>query len=337
MGMCVERKGRRATLRPQAPLLPGLALAVMLLPGCQSVANFYDTRLPFDTPVDWWHQLQGGALGEERPPPPGVTDPYPDFGQLPARPAPTDPAARRALSARLSSERDRTARLAEQDPIEAPGPRSIPPQPAPSGLARSAGSPDASAAPPAAAPPPAAPPEAPMARLDAAEARPDAATSPPSAVPQASAGSAAATPQAASRRPGAPPVAPGDGALPTLPSGAPPLPTLPGIPATAFEPATPKPAPQVDADFITNSAVLRPASAEALRQLAARRAGGNVAVLGGGDARSALPDAQAAALPLAWRRARAIQDVLTSAGVPTAALRVDAAALARGGIARLVD
>ncbi len=306
----------------------------MLLPGCQSVSEFYDTRLPFDTPIDWWHQLQGGALAEERPPPPGVTDPYPDFAQLPARPAPTDPAARRALAARLSSERDRATRQAEQDPIEALGPRAVPPQPAPGGLARNAGAPNAGAA---ATPPP----EPPMARLDAAEARPEAAAPAPIVAPAPSGGQAA-SPPAPSRRNGtavtsAAPDAAGDAALPALPSGAPPLPTLPGIPSTAFEPATPKPAPQVDADFVSNSAVLRPASAEALRQLAARRAGGNLAVLGGGDARSALPDAQAAALPLAWRRARAMEDVLTAAGVPTAAMRVDAAALARGGIARLVD
>ena len=83
--------------------------------------------------------------------------------------------------------------------------------------------------------------------------------------------------------------------------------------------------------------MLRPESDSALRQLAARRSGGFVALLGGGDAASALPDAQAAALPLAWKRARAMADVLVAAGVPTSAMRVDAAALARGGIARLID
>ena len=71
--------------------------------------------------------------------------------------------------------------------------------------------------------------------------------------------------------------------------------------------------------------------------MAARRAGGNVALLGGGDARSAAPDAQADALPLAWRRARVMADVLVAAGVPASAMRIDAAALARGGIARLID
>jgi outer membrane protein OmpA-like peptidoglycan-associated protein len=112
---------------------------------------------------------------------------------------------------------------------------------------------------------------------------------------------------------------------------------LAGIPAATTEPATPKPAPQVIAAFVPGSAVLRPESSDALRALAARRGGGPVAILGGGDARSAQPDAQAAALPLAWRRARAIEDALVAAGVPASAMHVDAAALARGGVARLVD
>jgi outer membrane protein OmpA-like peptidoglycan-associated protein len=304
----------------------------MLLPGCGSVERFYDTRLPFDTPIDWWHQLQGGALADERPPPPGVADPYPSLSQVPARPAPSDPAARRALSARLTSQRDRTERLAAQDPIEQAGPPAIP-APLPGGtLAR----PGASATPPPAgtAPPPAS--EPPMARLDAAEAKPDAAPAP--ARSAATAAGSPAAPSSRMRTPAATPEASdGDGAPPPLPTGAPSIPMLPGLPASTFEPATPKPSPQVDADFVASSAVLRPNSADALRELAARRGGGNVAILGGGEARSAQPDAQAAALPLAWRRARAIEDVLLASGVPTSAMRVDAAALARGGIARLVD
>jgi outer membrane protein OmpA-like peptidoglycan-associated protein len=112
---------------------------------------------------------------------------------------------------------------------------------------------------------------------------------------------------------------------------------LSGIPAATLQPATPKPSPQVVAAFVGESAVLRPESSDALKALAARRGGGPVEILGGGDARSDLLDAQAAALPLAWRRARAIADVLVAAGVPTSAMHVDAAALARGGIARLVD
>ena len=70
----------------------------MLLSGCGGVERYYDSRLPFDTPIDWWHGLQGGALADERPPPPGVTDPYPNLSQIPARPAPSDPAARQELA-----------------------------------------------------------------------------------------------------------------------------------------------------------------------------------------------------------------------------------------------
>ncbi len=30
---------------------------------------------PLDTPIAWWHNLQGGVIAEQRPPPPGVDAP----------------------------------------------------------------------------------------------------------------------------------------------------------------------------------------------------------------------------------------------------------------------
>ena len=30
-------------------------------------------------PVSWWHDLQGGKIAEERPPPPGADQPYPNL------------------------------------------------------------------------------------------------------------------------------------------------------------------------------------------------------------------------------------------------------------------
>jgi outer membrane protein OmpA-like peptidoglycan-associated protein len=176
-----------------------------------------------------------------------------------------------------------------------------------------------------------------MARIEAADAKPLAPQPPaPPPPPAPAAIQAAASPKAPPRQITTGEPAP-SGPVPALPTSAPAFPTLSGIPADTFAPATPKPSPQVIAAFVPNSAVLRPESSDALKQLAARRAGGAVAILGGGEARSDAPDAQAAALPLAWRRARAIQDVLMAAGVPTSAMHVDAAALGRGGIARLVD
>ena len=291
-----------------------------LLTGCESIEQFYATKLPVDTPIEWWHDLQGGTIAEERPPPPGVGDPYPNLADIPARPTPTDAATRRSLSARLASERNAIQQDAAQSPLTEAAIPNVARPPAP--------------------PVPMAPIDTPpaAARIDAATAAP----APPRAAPTAPAPPAPAPLQAAAaaepppRRP-----APGGqfvaGPVPALPTAVPPVPDLPGVPALAAAAPVPRARPGVDVAFLPASAVLRPGSAEALRTLATRRTGGGIAVLGGGDAASATPEAQAAALPLAWRRARAIADVLAAAGTPVSAMRIDAAALGRGGIVRLVE
>ena len=315
MGMFVAGERRRGRGRGQgartAWLLPALLIGSLVgLAGCgDRLERFYSSRLPFDTPIDWWHQLQGGVIAEERPPPPNADQPYASIDQIPARPTPTSAATRAALSARLANERGVITRQAAQDPLTAFKP-AVPP------------------APQADAPP--------MAQIEAASAAPAPRVAAPLPAPAAPAAiRQAAAPEAA--RPAAPTEPVVSGPVPALPSAPPPAPSLPGIPASTFQPATPRPQPQAVIAFLPGSAVLRPESDAALRALAARRGGGPVAVLGGGDAASASPEAQAAALPLAWRRVQAMQTVLAQAGVPESAMRVDAAALGRGGVARLVN
>jgi outer membrane protein OmpA-like peptidoglycan-associated protein len=89
--------------------------------------------------------------------------------------------------------------------------------------------------------------------------------------------------------------------------------------------------------FVTGSAALPPSAAGTLKQLAARRGNGIIAVTGYGDATSSDPDAQSAALTLGLSRAQAMAAALTAAGVPSSAVQVDAAASGRGGTARLVQ
>jgi len=50
-----------------APAIPA-ALALWLA-GCSSFPSSMN-------PVSWWHDLQGGKIAEERPPPPGADQPY---------------------------------------------------------------------------------------------------------------------------------------------------------------------------------------------------------------------------------------------------------------------
>src|SRR5438128_1594121 len=135
------------TVARQAALAVG---CVVLLSGCGGVEAFYDSKLSLDNPVDWWHQLQGGPIANERPPPPGITDPYPNLARVPAKPTPTDANTRAGLSAQLAGQRDQARLMAAQDPVVFPPPGSakvptaaVAPSPA------SAGAP-AAAAPPAA-------------------------------------------------------------------------------------------------------------------------------------------------------------------------------------------
>ncbi|MDQ2802201.1 MAG: hypothetical protein M3Y41_05760, partial [Pseudomonadota bacterium] len=64
-------------------LRAGLASALLLLAGCGGVERMYDSQLTTATPVDWWHQLEGGTIAEQRPPPPGLGQPYPNLDQVP--------------------------------------------------------------------------------------------------------------------------------------------------------------------------------------------------------------------------------------------------------------
>lgn len=285
------------------------------LVACSDLERFSDSKLSIDTPIDWWHDLQGGKIAEVRPPPPGVGDPYPNLGQVPPAPTPTDGVTRRALAARLSAERDRTRREATQDPLILP----VPP-----------------AAKPAVAPPRPPDPNASTMVLEAATAPPPAPTPPPTPTPKAPP-VAAAAPALDMTPPPAPRPAVESGPIPDLPTAAPPLPRIAGLPASATAPPVPRVPPPVLVAFPPGSAALPAEADAALRGLAGRRAGGPIGLAAGGDAGASGPEAQARALPLALRRVRAMQDVLLAAGVPPGAMRVDAAAMGRGGAARLIQ
>ena len=323
-----ERLARRVRRRGQAAFLLPL-LPLLLLPACSAtgsltgaVERLSNSKLTQEGPLDWWHDLQGGRIAEGRPPPPGATDPYPNLSQVPARPTPTDPAVRRALTAQLAAERDRTERQAAQDPITpiAAGTAASTPAAAP-------GRPAGTAARPAPAPADA---DASMATLDAATAPPA-----PAPAPAKSKRAPAASAVASNVAPGAPAAPAPSGPLPDLPTGVPAVPQLPGLPAATFAPATPRPSPQTVIAFAQGSAALPDSADPALRALAALRAGGGIEVSAGGDGEAA-PDRQEAALPLGLARVRAIQDALVAAGVPMAAIRTEASGLGRTGSVRLL-
>jgi outer membrane protein OmpA-like peptidoglycan-associated protein len=132
--------------------------------------------------------------------------------------------------------------------------------------------------------------------------------------------------------------------LPTIAAAPPSAANVPGFPVPA-PPSTEAPPPPpatlagdaVTVPFPNGSALLPPSASAPLRQLAAKRGSGRIAVVGFGEADAATPAAQSTALTLGLARAQAMAAVLTSSGVPAGAVQIDAQAIGHGGSARLVQ
>ena len=323
----------QTTVRTTWRQVRALSCCLVLLGGCSgSVEEFYDSKLSLDNPVDWWHQLQGGPIANERPPPPGITDPYPNLARVPAKPVPTDAATRNGLAAQLAGQRDRARLLAAQDPVVFPPPGTVKnPTATPTSPPANAAAPAVPSASTSAAPPTSDSEPSKMV-LEAADATPTAPRAPAKVAPA----NDTAAPAAFSTPPqSAGPVV--SGPVPPLPEAAPPLPNIPNLPTVEAAPVVVRERPSTQFSFPPGSATLPEAADGALRALAARRAGGPIAVSAGGDARSTTVDAQGAALPLALRRTGAMSAALIAAGVPSGSIRVQALAPGREATARLVD
>ena len=286
-----------------------------------------------DTPVAWWHQLEGGEIARQRPPPPGVDDPYPLIGTTPAAPPRVASAElRHSVTEQLVEQRNLSARLNAHDPLPPPAAAvpatpaaRTPPSPNP---AQSSATLDAADAPPAPASTPAPTKHAAAGRVVPADASADAGAA-DLALPAVVSGTDAGTPVV----------------LPAIPDAPPPPPGLPGLSMPPPPSYVPPPRPhyalaQEPGDvlqFAAGSDVLGSGQSGALRQIAAHRGGGSVFVYGYGEAGSDSPQDQAQALTLAALRARSVADALERQGVPASAIRIRADAFGRGARAGLVD
>ncbi len=327
--------------------------AALTLSACSSVPSTIN-------PVSWWHSLQGGAIAQQRPPPPGATDPYPNLASVPPAPAQPDRVALNQITDSLIADRTNAQHEAAAAPLPDPssptaspalfGSGSTPPPgppgkpgaaPPASGSAGAAPVPARTASTTGAAAGPAGPgqtPPAPVASasMPAAPAPPPPPAAPPAKAPVGSVASVALAPPGSTSAE--------TGPLPPIPAAPPPAPSVPGfaVPTQAAAP-TPKLPPATMAGnavlvpFASGSALL-PASASApLKQLAAKRGAATIAVVGYGEADAATPDAQSTALTLGLARAQAMAAVLTASGVPANDVQIDAQAIGHGGSARLVQ
>lgn len=301
-------------------MLPALTA---LLAGCSSMSSM--------NPVNWWHDLEGGKIAEQRPPPPGADDPYPNLANVPAKPTPPNRDTLRKMTEGLVADRQNAQYTAAASPLADPSSPTASP-----GLFGSGTLP----------PPPPAPPRAPgsaSASLDAATAPPARAMTEPPAPPLPapikpvqSAPLTAPEPATAV----AAPLPPQPRVVP--PQAAEPPPRPPAAPSPVAS-AAPVPAPSPSSGSATNlafdpgSAALTPGSAEAVKQVAAHRQAQTVVLTGYGDAASSDPAAQSAALTLAMSRAQAVANALNAAGVPASAIRIGGEAAGRGVSLRLIQ
>ncbi len=139
--------------------------ALSLLGGCSALPSSIN-------PVEWWHGLQGGAIAEQRPPPPGADQAYPNLASVPEKPKSADLKMQKQIADSLVADRTNAHYAATTAPLPDPssptaspalfGRGTVPP-PAPPTASDTAGASLAAAtappAPPAAAP--AAPPPLP--------------------------------------------------------------------------------------------------------------------------------------------------------------------------------
>ena len=138
--------------------------------------------------------------------------------------------------------------------------------------------------------------------------------------------------------------------MPVVPDAPPPAPSLAGVtipavtpsPAPIAPPAPPalvvvKPGAPVAIPFLPGSAILPTDALAPIKMLARQRGAGSIAVTGFGEAVGTDPAAQAAALPLALSRARAVAASLLAAGVPSGSIRIAAEPQGTGAAAQITN
>ncbi len=279
-------------------------------------------------PEAWWHESVGGKISEQRPPPPGDKDPYPNLSTVPARPPAANAARWNKMTAALITDRIRADQAAALAPIAPPASKA--PTPGSSNTQPRSQDPGASAAFMGTEPPRAAPGGPPATKRSGAPA--------PTLSGQVGSGSVPpSTPAAAAQR-----VA--NGQLPALPTGEPPRPDIapapppPLVPPTVTPPVATAPQAGSDAlDFPRGSAALDDPALREVKVLATTRGDRGIAITGYGDATSSDPVAQSDALDLGLSRANALATALVAQGVPYARLRLNAEAAGRGASLRLLQ
>jgi outer membrane protein OmpA-like peptidoglycan-associated protein len=318
-----------------------VVVGLLCVAGC---ANYHNSG-----PEAWWHETIGGKISEQRPPPPGDKDPFPNLATVPPKPPPIDTASWNRTTAGLITDRINARQAAAVAPI----PTAAASTPAPAlepagGQNAAAGASLVGATPPPTATGTQAAPSsgASVSTATRAIGGPDVGSSggvapvsgqPPQAAAAAPTTSAPFSSAAAAQR-----VA--NGQLPPLPTQEPARPAIaPGSPPPAMPLTATPPMPDTghiggtDVDFDSNSARLNDPALADVRELASIRGDHGIAITGYGDALTSDPLGQSAAVALGLSRAQALATALVAQGVPYAMLRLNAEAAGRGASLRLLQ
>jgi outer membrane protein OmpA-like peptidoglycan-associated protein len=317
----------RTSITPAAIAPLWVRLFALTGVACLGACSDYHTS----GPEEWWHESVGGKISEQRPPPPGDKDPYPNLSTVPAKPPAANAAMWNKMTAGLITDRIRADQAAALAPIATPATRAS--APISSNAQPQSQEPGASAAFMGTEPPRVAPAGPPVTKRSGVPAT--------ALSGQVGAGAQEtaqpSTPAAAAQR-----VA--NGQLPALPTGEPPRPNIAPAPRPPLVPVTVTPplaaAPQAgsdELDFPRGSASLDDPALAEVKVLAATRGDRGIAITGYGDATSSDPVEQSDALDLGLSRANALATALVAQGVPYARLRLNAEAAGRGASLRLLQ
>jgi outer membrane protein OmpA-like peptidoglycan-associated protein len=332
--MAFHGKGGQPRSRKGFVQAPYAILSRLTVLGCLTGLSACSSH-PLTDPETWWHQKVGGKIAEQRPPPPGAGDPYPNLSTIPARPKRPDAAAMDRMTAGLIADRTNARQIEALAPIAA-----------------QSASPTSAAVPFGAAPPPAQEPAA-SASLEALSKSPQKSPPPPAKNPRTTLSRGVqATPPDLGQPSAGPPSRPMPngmpnggigGPLPPLPAEEPLRPNVAPAPPPVPLPvsAAPPPAPTLETgtttiDFGAHSAALNVDGLTQIKELAASLDGRGIAITGHGDATLSDPNAQSDAVALGLTRAMAIARALVAEGVPNRVVRVNAEAAGRGASIRLL-
>ncbi|ARW16974.1 OmpA family protein [Komagataeibacter europaeus] len=301
------------------------ALLALFATGVAGCAHHQDT---VDSVSDWYHNYQGGVIGQQRPPPPGTHQPYPKVGLGPDRtPELPSPELREDITADLEAQRELNQR---QDAIMGTMPTAADIPPIPSHPSGNGGGQSASLA----------------AADDGAQAGRQATGGTRAksergmshqAEPVRDAQGQLVMPEVTEAVPDTPEAIPAN--LPAIADGPPELPSAGGIslPDNAardgmdlptYHLATPDDGDQVR--FLPGSDQIEDGEEDVVGNVVKQRGNRFVIVNGYGNAATATSEGQTAALNLALLRTRTLTNMLRARGVPANRIVVHAHAFGNG-------